>query len=362
MADKRVDIGGQAVLEGVMMRSPEYVALAVRRPDGSIVVKRDPYVSPAKKHKWMGWPFVRGAVSMVTMLGTGMKTLEESAKMGGQEEEEPTKFEKWLAAKLGKGVDKVVMGMAIVLALVMSVGLFVLLPNLIIKLFPAKATGGMLLLKNLASGLLRTAILIGYMIAVRRVPDMMRVFRYHGAEHKTVYNHEAGTELTPQNAKQFSRLHPRCGTSFLLITFILSIIFYSIVDVVILQLTGYDLGAHYFVRILSRIVLLPCVAGISYETLKGLAHNEGKVCTTLRKPGMALQLLTTAEPDESMLEVAIVSMKAALGDMPDGEKTPEGYTIAVPAPEKEKAGPETEEKPESEAEPEQKDENGPELG
>ena len=331
MAQKKVDIGGQAVLEGVMMRSPEYVALAVRRPDGSIVVKRDPYVSPAQKHKWMGLPFIRGAVSMVTMLGTGMKTLEESARMGGQEEEEPTKFELWLAKKLGKGVDKVVMGLAIALAMVMSISLFVLLPNLIIKLFPASAAGGMLLLKNLASGLVRTLILVGYMIAVRRVPDMMRVFRYHGAEHKTVYNHEAGIELTPGNAKTFSRLHPRCGTSFLLITFILSILFYSIVDVVILQLAGFNLGSHYFARILSRILLLPCVAGISYETLKGLAHNDSKVCTTLRKPGMALQLLTTAEPDESMLEVAIVSMKAALGDMPEGPRTEEGYIIAVPA-------------------------------
>lgn len=327
---KKVDIGGQAVLEGVMMRSPEYVALAVRRPDGSVVLKRDPYNPPSKKHKWMGWPFVRGAVSMITMLYTGMKTLEDSAKMGGLEEEEPTKFELWLSKKLGKGVDKVVMGVAIVLALCLSIGLFVLLPNTIIKAFPQGATGGMLLLKNLASGLVRTLLLIGYMIAVRRVPDMMRTFRYHGAEHKTVYCHEAEQPLTPQNAKVFSRLHPRCGTSFLLITFILSIVFYSIVDVVILMLTGYDLGAHYLVRILSRILLLPCVAGISYEVLKGLAHNDGKVCNALRKPGMALQLLTTAEPDESMLEVAIVAMKAALGDMPDGPVTEEGYIVAIP--------------------------------
>jgi len=333
MADKqarKADIGGQAVLEGVMMRSPEYVALAVRRKDGSIVVKRDPYVSPAQKHKWMGLPFIRGAVNMVMMLSTGMKTLEESAKMGGEEEEEPSKFEKWLAKKLGKGVDKVVMGVAIALALCLSIGLFVLLPNLIIKLFPANATGGMLLLKNLVSGLVRTALLVGYMLLVRRVPDMMRTFRYHGAEHKTVYNHEAGIPLTPANAKTFSRFHPRCGTSFLLITFILSIVFYSIVDVVILQLTGYDLGAHYLVRVLSRLLLLPCVAGISYEVLKGLAHNDGKVCRALRKPGMALQRLTTAEPDESMLEVAIVSIKAAMGDMPDGPRTAEGYIIAVP--------------------------------
>ena len=326
----RVDIGGQAVLEGVMMRSPEYVAVAVRRKDGSIVLKRDPYVSPAKKHKWMGLPFIRGAVSMVTMLVTGMKILEDSAKMGGEEEEEPTKFELWLAKKLGKGVDKVVMGVAVVLALFLSIGLFVLIPNAIIKLFPASATGGMLLLKNLTTGLVRTLILIGYMLVVRRVPDMMRTFRYHGAEHKTVYCHEAEQDLTPENAKVFSRLHPRCGTSFLLITFLLSIIFYSVVDVLVLLIFHYNLGAHYLLRILTRILLLPCVAGISYEVLKGLAHNDNKVCTALRKPGMALQLLTTAEPDAGMLEVAIVSMKAALGEMPDGPLTEEGYILAVP--------------------------------
>ncbi|MBR5232151.1 MAG: DUF1385 domain-containing protein, partial [Clostridia bacterium] len=153
---QRVDIGGQAVLEGVMMKSPEYIALAVRRPDGSIVLKRDAYESPAKKHKWMGWPLIRGMVSMVLMLSMGMKTLDDSAKMGGAPEEEPTKFEKWLAKKLGKGVDKVVMGIAIVLALVLSMGLFVFLPNTIIKLFPSDGSNGMLLIKNLITGVVRT--------------------------------------------------------------------------------------------------------------------------------------------------------------------------------------------------------------
>ena len=227
------------------------------------------------------------------------------------------------------------MGLAIVLAVCLSVGLFVLIPNAIIKLFPTTATGGMLLLKNLVTGLVRTAILLGYMAFCRSIPDMKRVFRYHGAEHKTVYCHEADLPLTPENARPFTTLHPRCGTSFLLITFILSIVFYSIVDVVVLMVSGYDLGAHYLLRVLSRVILLPVVAGISYEALKGLAHSENKLCRILRAPGMQLQRLTTAEPDDSMLEVAIVSMKAALGDMPDGPLTPEGYVIAIPAPGKE---------------------------
>lgn len=335
-APRRPDIGGQAVLEGVMMKSPEYIALAVRRKDGSVVLKRDPYEAPSKKHKWMGWPFIRGAVSMAYMLSSGMKTLEKSAKMCGEEEEEPSKFELWLAEKLGKGVDKVVMGLAVILAAFLSIGLFVLIPNAFIKLFPATATGGMLLLKNFVTGILRTAILLGYLAFCRAIPDMKRTFRYHGAEHKTVYCHEAGQELTPANAKFFTTLHPRCGTSFLLLTFILSIVFYSVIDLVVLQLTGFDLGANYLLRVLSRVILLPVVAGISYEALKGLAHNEGKVCRALRVPGMQLQRLTTAEPDEGMLEVAIIAMKAALGEMPENpEMTEDGYIIAVPAKEAE---------------------------
>ena len=166
---------------------------------------------------------------------------------------------------------------------------------------------------------------------------MKRVFRYHGAEHKTVYCHEADLPLTPENARPFTTLHPRCGTSFLLITFILSIVFYSIVDVLVLLVSGYDLGAHYLLRVLSRVILLPVVAGISYEVLKGLAHSESKLCRILRTPGMQLQRLTTAEPDDGMLEVAIVSRKAALGDMPEGPLTPEGYVIAIPAPKKDEA-------------------------
>jgi uncharacterized protein YqhQ len=197
------------------------------------------------------------------MMGLGMRVLEDSMKMSGNEDaqEEPSKFEKWLAAKLGKNVDKVVMAVAVVLALAMSIGLFVLLPNTVILQFPQNASGGTLLLKNLVSGLIRTVLLITYIGLVGRIPDMRKTFQYHGSEHKTVYCHEHGLPLTPKNAQQFTTLHPRCGTSFLLLTFILSILFYSIIDVLVLQLTGFDLGGNYILRVLSRVILLPLRGG-----------------------------------------------------------------------------------------------------
>ena len=324
----RVDIGGQAVLDGVMMKAPDAVAVAVRRQNGDIVVKREAYEAPSKKHKWMGLPFIRGSVNMVQMLALGMRVLTDSVKMLGEDtEEEPTKFEKWLSEKLGKHVDKVVMGLSMVLALGMSVGLFVLLPNVAVLLFPATATGGMLLLKNLVSGLIRIALLIAYISFVGRIPEMRRTFQYHGSEHKTVYCHEHGLPLTPANAQQFSTLHPRCGTSFLLLTFFLSILFYSVIDVLVLEVTGFNLGAHYFWRVISRLLLLPCVTGISYEALKGLAHAETPLVRALRWPGLQMQRLTTRQPTDDMCEVAIASMNAALHGLPEGEVTPEGWVI-----------------------------------
>ena len=327
----RVDIGGQAVLDGVMMKSPDAVAVAVRRPNGDIVVKREEYQSPAKKHPWMGLPFIRGSVNMVQMMALGMRVLEDSMKMAGTEEEEqPSKFDQWLADKLGKKVDTVVMAVAVVLALAMSIGLFVLLPNTVIMLFPKDATGGTLLVKNLVSGLIRTVLLIAYISFVGRIPDMRKTFQYHGSEHKTVYCNEHGLPLTPKNAQQFSTLHPRCGTSFLLLTFILSILFYSVIDVLVLQTTGFDLGGNYLLRVLSRILLLPCVAGISYEVLKGLAHAENPLTRALRWPGLQMQRLTTRQPSDAQCEVAIASMNAALHGLPEGEKTQEGWVILHP--------------------------------
>ena len=320
---KRVDIGGQAVMEGVMMKAPDAIAVAVRRPDESIVVKRTPYVSPAKKRPWMGWPFVRGIIGMGTMFSMGLKTLQESTEMLGILDEEPTKFEKWLSKKLGKGVDKIVMGVAVILAVVLSIGLFFMIPEFFGRMMKnAWPNPEMNWVINSLSGLLRIVILIAYILFCSKVPDVRRTFQYHGAEHKTVYCNENDMPLTPENAQGFSALHPRCGTSFLVIVFVISIVIFTTF--------GYQ-GSNYFLRLGSRLLLLPIGAGISYEVLKGLAHSNSRLTRALRWPGMQLQRLTTKHPTENMLEVAIVAMNVALHGMPKAgdhiPMTPEGYAI-----------------------------------
>lgn len=324
--NKAPDIGGQAVLDGVMMKSPDAIAIAVRRENGDIVVKRQPYAAPSKQHPWMGKPIVRGAVNMALMLKLGVGVLQDSADMSGVlADEKPSKFEAWLTKKLGKGAEKLLMGFALVFAMALSLGLFVFLPNI-----PTRAlrdAGWSLFSVNLISGLIRTAILIGYLGLTGLVPDMRKTFQYHGAEHKTVYNHEARLPLAPETAQRFTTLHPRCGTSFLLLTFILSILFYSVFDELVLAVSGYDMASNYLVRVLSRLLLLPLMAGLGYEALKALAHANTPLTRALRWPGMQLQRLTTRQPSLEMLEVAIAAMNAALDGLPEGERTAEGYAL-----------------------------------
>lgn len=325
----RVDIGGQAVLEGVMMKAPDAIAITVRRPDGTMVVQRKEYTAAAKKHKWLGWPLIRGVVNMGSMLSMGMSTLEDSMKMLGEEyEEEPSKFEKWLAARLGKNVDKVVMAVAMVLAVLMAVGLFIALPSGIEAL-----TGWLIgftkgavdvpawkgIFVTVVGGLTKIAILIGYMALCGLVPDVRRTFQYHGAEHKTVYCNEHGLPLTPENARRFTTLHPRCGTAFMLIVMVISLVLFLFV--------GRDIAA-WLPRFLLHLALLPVVAGVSYEVLKGLAHRDNVFTRAARWPGLQLQRLTTRNPDDKMLEVAIVSMNVALYGLPaNAPLTEEGWAV-----------------------------------
>ena len=316
---KKFDVGGQAVMEGVMMRSPTATAVTVRRPDGTMVTKLKPFVPLKQKHPWMGKPFIRGVINMGTMLYYGMNTLEDSTKMLGIMDEEPTKFEKWLSRKLGKGIDKIVMGVAIILAVILSVALFIALPAGVESLL--RSAGMPTIGYTLIGGLVKILLLVGYMIFCGFVPDVRRTFQYHGAEHKSVHCHESGLSLTPENAQTFSRLHPRCGTAFLLIVFGISILLFLVLNVLVPI-------SNFFLRFLFHLAMLPIVAGVSYEVLMGLAHSNSKAACILRWPGMQMQRLTTREPDASMLECAIVSINVVLNGIPDHcKKTPEGWAV-----------------------------------
>ena len=295
-------VGGQAVMEGVMMKSPTGIAMAVRKPDGTIATQYKPQKSRAQKGTFLGLPIVRGVVAFVESLSVGMGTLTESAKLIGEEiDEEPTKFEKWLAEKLGKSVESVIMGFAVILAVCLAVGLFFVLPTLISSLLLG-ASEVASVWKSLTEGLVRLLIFLGYILLCSRVKDVRRVFMYHGAEHKTIACYEAEEPLTPENAMKHSRLHPRCGTNYLFLVMAVSILFFAVV--------GWN--SNFFVRLATRLVFLPVVAGLSYEVLRFAAKHDNLLTRIIRAPGMGLQYITTKEPTPDMIEVAITAFELAM--------------------------------------------------
>lgn len=296
-------VGGQAVMEGVMMKSPTGVALAVRRADGTIATRYDNWTTKAQKGTFWGLPIIRGVVTFIESLTTGMNTLTESAKLAGEDiEEEPTKFEKWLSEKLGKSVESIVIGIAVILAVALSVGLFFMLPLGISSLIFGKAASVAGVWKSLTEGLVRLIIFIGYIAFCSSIKDVKRTFMYHGAEHKTIACYEAEEELTPENAAKHSRLHPRCGTNYLFLVMAVSILFFAAI--------GWN--ANFAVRLAMRIAFLPVVAGLSYEVLRLAARYDNWFTRIIRAPGMALQRITTKEPTPDMLEVAIAAFNLAM--------------------------------------------------
>ena len=299
---EKVTVGGQALIEGVMMLSPSKMAVAVRKPDGTIYVSSEDRPDTQSIAKWKKLPFMRGCVAMVDSLSLGMKTITKSAEIAMPEEtEEPSRFEKWLAKKTNKKVEDIVIPFAVVVAVLLSVGLFIVLPTLVSGWM--RPLFGHWLWANLFEGLLRIIIFMGYIILIARMPDIARVFMYHGAEHKLVAAYEKTGAADIETAKTCSRLHPRCGTSFMFLVVFISILVFSLVG----------RFENIFIKVLVRLALLPVVAGISYEALRFLAKHEGAVARALRWPGLQLQRLTTREPDDSMLEVAAASLNAALG-------------------------------------------------
>ncbi len=306
---KRTSIGGQGVLEGVMMRSPETTAIAVRRESGEIVTQKQASQSLSMKYKILGIPIIRGVVNFVEMLVSGVKTITDAAKMYDPEDDEmePSKADEFIAEKTGKNPMDVAIFFAVVIALVIAVGLFFILPNLItgwITPYVDSAFG-----KNLIDGLIRVGMFLVYMVAISNMKDIKRLFGYHGAEHKVINCFEHDMPMDVEHARENTRLHPRCGTSFLLIVMIISILLFT--------LLGWS--ENWAVRIGLRLLMLPIVAGVSYEILKLVAKYDNKFTMALRKPGMALQYLTTREPDDGMIEVALVSFLAAEGEKSDEE-------------------------------------------
>ena len=297
---KKCDVGGQAIIEGVMMRVSKGLATAIRTPSGKIEVNVKKTKPITKKYKFLNIPIIRGAVVLIDSLIVGIKTLNYSASFF-EEDEEESKFDIWLKEKLGdKGANDLLVTFTMMISLLVAAGLFLGIPTAIASLF--KNTGISSVALNLIEAIIRIAILIAYMFLISKLDDIYRVFQYHGAEHKTIFCYEADEKLTVENVRKFGRLHPRCGTNFLFLTMLVSVILFS--------LTGWG---GFWQRLILRIVLMPIVAGITYEIIKWLGRTESKLGKIIAYPGLKLQELTTKEPDDAQLEVAIESLKAAEG-------------------------------------------------
>lgn len=307
-------VGGQAVLEGVMMKGSNISALAVRREDGSIAIEASEFVSVRKKYKILSLPIIRGVVSMIETLVLSMKTLTRSAELvGGEDLTAETKFEKWLQKTFGDNLLKVFTAIGTVLGLALALLLFSYFPVWITTAIDS-AAGGIGWFKNLIAGAIKIAIFVLYVWGVSFMPDIKRTYEYHGAEHKSIACYEAGLELTPENAKKCTRFHPRCGTSFMFLMLILSIIIFSVVS--------WDMNRLLIIGL--RLLLLPIVIGVGFEIIMIAGKHQNVITRIITFPGILMQRITTCEPDEQQLEVAIAALKAALPEeFPIAEQTTE---------------------------------------
>ena len=333
--ENRTYIGGQAVLEGVMMRGKTAYATAVRDPEGHIQVESRRLNTSKAMKRVQKIPLVRGVVSFVSSLVTGSKILMRSAAVYG-DEGEPSRLEKWCQEKLHLNIMSAVSFVATLLGVVLAVGLFVALPMFLSNLFFSEESGLRYGIGyNLAQGGLRLLIFLLYIVAITAMKDIRRVFMYHGAEHKTITCFERGMELTPENAKTCPRLHDRCGTTFLFLVMAISIVVFSVVNWICdayLDIFVYNEVANYFIQFAIKILFLPLVAGISYEILKLLAKSQSKWLLPIKAPGFALQLLTTREPTEDMLEVAIAAFRKVAAMDADPDLPEESFVVSRTVP------------------------------
>lgn len=291
-------IGGQAVIEGIMMMNHDDYAVAVRKPDGEIEVKKDKYVSMTRKSKLLSMPLIRGVFRFADSMIVGMRTLTYSASFfEDDEDEKPSKFEAFLDRVFGEKLEGAIMAFVMVLSFILAIGVFMILPLIIADFFRKFIASENVM--AILEGVIRIAIFIAYIKLVSHMEDIKRTFMYHGAEHKCINCIEHGHTLTVENVRNSSKEHKRCGTSFLLIVMVISILFFMVVRV-----------DGIWPRIISRVVLIPVIAGVSYEILQFAGRSNSKFMDMVSRPGMWMQALTTKEPDDTMIEVAIAATEA----------------------------------------------------
>lgn len=347
MADRnKPSVGGEALLEGVMMRGKSDIAIAIRKPDGEILVERQPLRTLSQKYSIVNLPIIRGVVSMVESMVTGIKALMYSAEFIEVDDEIPEPQEKPGKKKKDDGkISGVWLVVSVIAALIFGIGLFMVIPYLISRLplwifGDAAGFTTTITFMNITEGIIRIALFVLYIILINRIKDVKRVFQYHGAEHKTIYCYEKDEELTVENARKYSTRHPRCGTAFLFIVMIISIFMFSII------------GKHaVWVSVILRLVLIPLIAGISYEIIKWAGKSDNWLTRTISWPGMAMQRFTTQEPDDGQLEVAIAALKNVIYTEEElAEETARNAPAVIEEPDVEETG--TGEAGEAEAKPE----------
>ncbi len=297
----RTSIGGQALIEGILMRGPEKQAIAVRRPDGGIELKVEPLRFIRDRYPILGWPFIRGIITFVDSMVKGVQALMYSADFYPEEEDvTPSKWEIWLEEKLGsERLNQIIIYVAAFLGIAFSVGLFILLPALVFGLLQDVIPS--FFLRNLIEGGVRILIFFLYLILCSKQSDIHRVFCYHGAEHKTIFCYEAGLPLTVENVRKQPRLHPRCGTSFMFVVMVIAILIFSVVQV-----------SNVVLQLFLKLLLLPVVVGITYEINRYLGRHDHLLSRICAAPGLWMQNFTTNEPDDSMIECAIAAMEAVI--------------------------------------------------
>lgn len=315
-------VGGQALMEGIMMRGPRGTAMSVRKSDGTITTKYKNFKQLKEKHKILGFPLIRGVVGFIESLRLGYSCLMESAELSGMyeelEEEEPSKFEAWIEKVFGEKFFSIITVVATVLGVALAIALFMWLPSVAFNgvnyVFKNVFMTDISILRAVIEGIIRITVFVIYIALTSRMKEIHRVFEYHGAEHKTIFCYENGEELTVENVKKQTRFHPRCGTSFIFVIMIISIIFSSLLNYFT------TLASSALVWTLVKILMLPVVMGIGYEFIKYAGRHNNLFVRILSAPGLWMQRLTTKEPDDGAIEVGIEALKAVITDNPEDDK------------------------------------------